>query len=105
MSAEKLLEHFREQAMYCTMFGSPFTGELVNRMADDLEGGGPVADLVGHYRKGRCAEGQEYRVRSNHCILLRSNRTSVKDTGICYACSIKELALVLHHWKRPSLGE
>ena len=46
MSAEKLLDHFREQAMYCTMFGSPFTGELVTRMADDLETGGPVAALV-----------------------------------------------------------
>ncbi|MBS0386451.1 MAG: DUF2332 domain-containing protein [Proteobacteria bacterium] len=47
MSAEKVLEHFREQATYCTMFGSPFTGELIARMADDLEAGGPVAGLVG----------------------------------------------------------
>ncbi len=50
MSAEKILDHFREQAMYCTMFGSPFTGELVTRMADDLEIGGPVAALVGDWR-------------------------------------------------------
>jgi hypothetical protein len=49
VSAEKILDHFREQAMYCTMFGSPFTGELVTRMADDLAARGPVAELVGDW--------------------------------------------------------
>ncbi|MBI3439599.1 MAG: DUF2332 domain-containing protein [Proteobacteria bacterium] len=49
MSAEKLLEHFREQAMYCTMFGSPLTGALVACLGDDLEAGGPVAALVGDW--------------------------------------------------------
>jgi len=47
MSAEKILAHFREQAAACVEYGSPFTGELIARMADDLEAGGPVAALVG----------------------------------------------------------
>ena len=49
MSVEKVLAHFREQAVFCAAFGSPFTGELVTRMADDLEIGGPVAALVGEW--------------------------------------------------------
>lgn len=47
MSAEKIVAHFREQAMYCEMFGSPFTAQLITKAADDLEAGGVVADLVG----------------------------------------------------------
>jgi hypothetical protein len=47
MSTEKVIAHFREQAMYCDTFGSPFTAQLLTRMADDLETNGPVADLVG----------------------------------------------------------
>src|SRR5947208_689508 len=35
--------------MYCTLFGSPFTGDLVTRIADDFEAGGPVAALVGDW--------------------------------------------------------
>lgn len=47
MSDDRLLAHFREQAMFCTQYGSPFTGELITRMADDIEAGdGPVAGLV-----------------------------------------------------------
>lgn len=42
-----LLDHFREQAGFCLAMGSPFTAGLVEAMADDLEAGGPVADLVG----------------------------------------------------------
>ncbi|MEQ1618960.1 MAG: DUF2332 domain-containing protein [Terricaulis sp.] len=41
-----ILAHFREQAIICAEYGSPFTGELLARMADDIEAGGPVANLV-----------------------------------------------------------
>lgn len=46
MSLDKLLAHFREQAVYCDLFGSPFTARLIEHMSADLEAGGPVADLV-----------------------------------------------------------
>jgi hypothetical protein len=46
VSVEKILGHFREQAMYCDMFGSPFTGALMRRMADDIEADGPMASFV-----------------------------------------------------------
>lgn len=47
MSLDKLLAHFREQAIYCDLFGSPFTARLIEQMGADLEAGGPVADLIG----------------------------------------------------------
>lgn len=43
---ERILAHFREQGGHCTAYGSPFTGALCERFAEDLEAGGPVADLV-----------------------------------------------------------
>jgi hypothetical protein len=46
MTGEKILAHFREQAMFCTEYGSPFTGQLIERMAADIEAGGPIAKLV-----------------------------------------------------------
>jgi hypothetical protein len=49
VSLERILAHFREQAAFCTSYGSPFTGELINAMADDIESGGPTAALVGDW--------------------------------------------------------
>lgn len=49
MSLEKVLEHFREQARFCTEYGSPFTGKLLERMLADIEAGGVVARLVGDW--------------------------------------------------------
>lgn len=46
MSTDSILEHFREQAAFCSVYGSPFTGELIERMADDIQTGGPTAALV-----------------------------------------------------------
>ena len=46
MSAEKILAHFREQAVFCEAYGSPFTAQLISRMGEDIEAGGPVAALV-----------------------------------------------------------
>lgn len=43
---EKILAHFAEQAAFSTMFGSPFTGQLIERMGKDFEEGGPVAVLL-----------------------------------------------------------
>jgi hypothetical protein len=42
-----VLDHFREQARFSEEYGSPFMARLIEHMLDDLEAGGPVADLVG----------------------------------------------------------
>lgn len=41
-----IIDHFREQAGYCRSLGSPFMGDLCDRMAADIEAGGVVARLV-----------------------------------------------------------
>ncbi len=38
--------HFREQALGCLHLGSPMYGELLARLADDLEGGGPTVGVL-----------------------------------------------------------
>ena len=42
--------HLRESAALCDGMGSPFTARLLERMVEDLEAGGPVADLVGDWQ-------------------------------------------------------
>lgn len=46
---EKLLAHFAEQAAFCMALGSPFTGELIERMREDIIAGGPTHALVGDW--------------------------------------------------------
>jgi hypothetical protein len=46
VSLERVLAHFEEQAGFCTAYGSPFTGELILRAAEDARTDGPVAALV-----------------------------------------------------------
>lgn len=45
----RLVEHFRLQAGACRELGSPFYATLIDQLADDLERGGPVADVVAHF--------------------------------------------------------
>ena len=45
-SNDEIIAHFREQAGFCRVLGSPFMDALCNAMADDIEAGGPVARLV-----------------------------------------------------------
>src|SRR5512145_524870 len=49
MSDERVTGHFREQARFCAEYGSPFTGDLVTRMADDIEANGPTAQIIGDW--------------------------------------------------------
>lgn len=46
MRLDRILAHLREQSMYCTAYGSPFTGRLLECFAEDVEKGGPTAALV-----------------------------------------------------------
>ena len=45
-TTEKILAHFAEQSAICGNFGSPFTGQLMARMHDDIAQGGPTARLL-----------------------------------------------------------
>jgi hypothetical protein len=47
MTIEAIRTYFQEQVRLCHDAGSPFTGELVSRMLQDLDAGGPVAQLIG----------------------------------------------------------
>jgi hypothetical protein len=49
VSAERVLAHLNEQAAFCTAYGSPFTGQLIERFAEEMKSGGPVAALVGEW--------------------------------------------------------
>ena len=44
-----MLAHLREMEIAIERHGSPFTGRLTGRCADDFEAGGPVADLLGDW--------------------------------------------------------
>lgn len=46
---EKILTHFAEQAMYCDMFGSPFTAQLIRAISADYEQGGRIAALLANW--------------------------------------------------------
>ncbi|TAL29869.1 MAG: DUF2332 domain-containing protein [Phenylobacterium sp.] len=51
MNADHDLVHaLRLQAEVCREFGSPFNGAMLAHMADDLEAGGPVAELLAPWR-------------------------------------------------------
>jgi hypothetical protein len=58
----KLRDHFRQQAGFCDAYGSPFTARLCERMAADLEAGGPTVDLVGAWAGPLLADAVALRV-------------------------------------------
>ena len=74
MSLERVLAHFREQAVFCTSYGSPFTGELIAAMADDLESGGPTAALVGDWPTNPRADALSLRLAGALHFAVLSNR-------------------------------
>ena len=46
VTAEAILGHFREQAIFCDLDGSKFTSQLISRLADDFAGGGIVVEML-----------------------------------------------------------
>jgi hypothetical protein len=46
MLADGIVEAFRLQAQFCASMGSPLYAELLTRSADDVERGGPVAQVL-----------------------------------------------------------
>ncbi len=53
---ERVHAHFLQQAGFCTAYGSPFTGGLIDCMARDLQEGGPMVALVGDWSTNPAAD-------------------------------------------------
>lgn len=72
MSREKILAHFAEQAMYCDMFGSPFTAQLVRAISADYEQGGPIAALLANWNTNPRADALALRLAGyfHHAVLV-----------------------------------
>jgi len=72
MSNDKILGHFAEQAMYCDMFGSPFTAQLIKSMSADYEQGGPIATLLKDWTTNPRADALALRLAGyfHHAVLV-----------------------------------
>ncbi|HYC00329.1 MAG TPA: DUF2332 domain-containing protein [Candidatus Limnocylindrales bacterium] len=46
---EDIANYFRLQAQYCKSLGSPFYGTLIDKIADDIEHGGVIAEILDGY--------------------------------------------------------
>ena len=69
---EKILAHFAEQAMYCDMFGSPFTAQLIKAISADYEQGGPMASLLANWTTNPRADALALRLAGyfHHAVLI-----------------------------------
>lgn len=68
---ERILAHFNEQAMYCDLFGSPFTAQLSRAMSTDYEQGGPIAALLANWTTNPRADALALRLAGyfHHAVL------------------------------------
>lgn len=71
---DKILAHFAEQAMYCEMFGSPFTAQLIQRFSEDYERGGPVATLLKDWSTNPRADALALRLAGYFHAAVLANR-------------------------------
>lgn len=76
-----MISHFREQAMFCTEYGSPFTAQLLERMAADIEQGGPVATLVRDWPANPRADALSLRIAG----VLHAAALTGRDTALAAA--------------------
>jgi len=69
---ERILAHFAEQAMYCELFGSPFTAQLIRRMSEDYERDGPIAALLDDWSTNPRADALALRLAGyfHHAVLM-----------------------------------
>jgi hypothetical protein len=69
---EKILAHLAEQAMYCDMFGSPFTAQLIKSMSEDYQTGGPIAALLKDWNTNPRADALALRLTGyfHHAVLV-----------------------------------
>ena len=72
--ARQACVHFAEQAMYCEMFGSPFTAQLIKCMSEDYERGGPVATLLKDWSTNPRADALALRIAGYFHAAVLANR-------------------------------
>ena len=78
MSTDNVLAHFNEQASFCVAYGSPFTGELIARMAGDIEAGGPTAALLADWPTNPRADALSLRLAGAlHAAVLTGRDTAL----------------------------
>src|ERR1700741_137929 len=71
---ERILAHFAEQAIYCEMFGSPFTAQLIKAMRADYESGGPIAALLKDWNTNPRADALALRLTGYFHAAVLANR-------------------------------
>jgi hypothetical protein len=77
VSVEKVIAHLTEQAMFCSAYGSPFTGDLISRMAGDVAAGGPTAALVADWPTNPRADALALRLAGALHFAVLTNRDPV----------------------------
>jgi hypothetical protein len=60
--SKEVIDHFLQQAGWCEDYGSPFTARLLERLARDIEAGGPTAELVAGWPRSPRADRLSLRV-------------------------------------------
>lgn len=70
-SKDEIVAHFREQAQFCAMLGSPFMEALCLAMATDIEKRGPVAKLVKGWKGNPRRDALSLRIAGflHYCVL------------------------------------
>ena len=70
-SKDEIVAHFREQAQFCAMLGSPFMEALCLAMASDIEKRGPVAKLVKGWKGNPRRDALSLRIAGflHYCVL------------------------------------
>ena len=70
-SRPEIIKSFRDQAGYADALGSPFMAALMNRAAESIEAGGPLAVLVGGWPGDPAADGLPLRIAGAlHALVL-----------------------------------
>ncbi len=72
-----IIESFRAQAGWCARLGSPFTAALLSRASNDIEAGGPVAELLKDWTQNPYAAALALRFAGALNFLVLDGRTDV----------------------------
>ncbi len=79
---DKVLQSFRDQSRWCQELGSPFTASLLTQAVSDLEQGGPLVALLGHWDGNPTADALPLRFAGAlHALVLAGIDA---DLAACY---------------------
>jgi len=76
----RVLEAFNKQVRWCRELGSPFTADLLQLAAQDLEQAGPLADVIGHWSGDPTADALPLRLAGAlHALVLSGTDANLAD--------------------------